>query len=294
MKTLLTGATGLFGPYLARALAAAGHETVAVGRSALPRSTDWVECDLTDPAATKELFARVDPELVVHAAALTNVDLCERDPELADAVNRGTTATLAKLAGAAGSRLVLVSTDSVFDGTRGGYVEEDPTNPLNSYARSKLAAEHELAELESSLVVRTNFFGLSGRGHGLAEWLLRELRAGNEIVGFADVVFTPLYCGTVAELVVELASSGENGMLHLGAGDAVSKLEFALLVADVFGFDRTLVKSGSLDDVGLTAPRPHDTSLISTRAEHLLGRGMPLVAEGVAALRAESLVAAVT
>ena len=113
MRVLLTGATGLFGPYLARALTGAGHEVSLTGLSAAAGETH--RCDLTDPAATAQLFATTRPELVLHAAALTNVDLCERDPELADRVNRGTTATLAMLCEQGDRRLVFISTDSVFD-----------------------------------------------------------------------------------------------------------------------------------------------------------------------------------
>lgn len=143
----------------------------------------------------------------------------------------------------------------------------------------------------NALIARTNFFGRSSRGHGLVEWLLRELRAGNEIVGFSDVIFSPQYCGTAAELLAELAASDARGLVHLGASDSVNKYEFALLVAEAYGLDRDLIRDGRLAEVPLIAPRPHDTSLVVTRAERLLGHPMPTIAEGISRLLAEQLVA---
>ena len=181
-------------------------------------------------------------------------------------------------------RLVFISTDSVFDGTRGHYRESDMPGPLNAYARSKLAAERVVETIRNGLAIRTNFFGRNPRGAGLAEWLLRELGSGREITGFADVVFSPLHCVEAADLVVALATTEATGVLHLGASDAVSKLDFALLVADRFGLDRSLVRSGNLADGDLAAARPLDTSLVSERASALLRRALPTVADGVAGL----------
>lgn len=286
-RALVTGATGLLGPHLRDAVVRSGLEATFVGHSAVPPDlADHVSCDLTVRADVESLWADVRPELVLHAAALTNVDLCESDPELADAVNRGTAATLAALAARDGARIVLVSTDAVFDGNRGNYAEEDETAPVNAYARSKLAAEQELQPAQDHLIVRTNFFGRSERGHGLAEWLLRELGDGRPIVGFADVVFSPLDCDTLAGLLVELALGHTRGILHLGSSDATTKLEFAHGIARAYGFDPGLVTPGLLADVSLHAPRPHDTSLATRRAVEVLGRQLPSVDDGIAAMRA--------
>jgi len=281
MTVLLTGATGLFGPYIAAALQARGCDTALAGLSAAAGDTH--RADLTDEAQARALVDDVGPSMIIHAAALTNVDLCERDPALAERVNRGTTATLARLADEGGTRLVFISTDSVFDGTRGEYRESDEPRPLNVYARTKLEAESEVTRV-GGLAVRMNFFGRNPRGAGLAEWLIRELGAGKEITGFADVVFSPLECSAAAELLVALAHTEAAGVLHLGAADAASKLAFALLVADAFGFERALVRPGRLSDGSLDAARPLNTSLVSDRAAGLLERALPTVADGVASL----------
>lgn len=278
MKVLLTGASGLLGGYLEPALRGTGADVVPVSHTTPPR-TGWMRCDLTDTAATIDLLERVAPELIIHAAALTNVDLCDAQPQLADKVNRRTTELLAS----GGARIVLVSTDSVFDGSRGSYSESDDPAPVNEYARSKLRAEEHVSTAASGISIRTNFFGRSTRDHGLAEWMLRELRAGREIIGFEDVVFSPLYCRDAARAIAEIATSDETGVLHLG-GEAVNKYEFGVLVANHHGLDARLVRRGSIADVTLKALRPLNTSLDSTRAESLLGRAFPGIVDSVVAM----------
>lgn len=285
VKVLLTGASGLLGGYLEPALRATGADVTPVSHTTPPRP-GGVACDLTDARATVQLLERFAPDVIVHAAALTNVDQCEAQPAVADSVNRRSTELLA----AAGTRVVLVSTDSVFDGTRGRYSEDDTPAPLNEYARSKLRAERHVLDTEHGICVRTNFFGRSSRGHGLAEWLLRELGAGREVVGFEDVVISPLYCRDAAKALAEIALGDSAGLLHLGGG-AVNKYAFGVLLAERFGFDRSLVRRGSIHDVNLRAPRPLDTSLDSSRAESLLGRALPSIEESVAAMTSDEFAA---
>lgn len=286
-RVLITGASGLLGGYLVRAARSRSLDAAfASGTTPGGHDPRWSSLDLTGERAVADLWDRMHPDLVIHAAALTNVDLCERDPALADAVNRGAVELLARQAAAHGARLVQISTDSVFDGSRGGYSETDEPAPVNVYARTKVAAEQEAATVDDHLVVRTNFFGRSSRGHGLAEWLLGELAAGKPIVGFSDVVFSPLYCGDFAELLLDLALGDERGILHLGGSGSVSKLEFAKLIAAAYGFDPSLVQPGRLADADLTAPRPLNTSLAVDRAERVLGRSLPPIESGIAAMRA--------
>lgn len=281
MKVLLTGASGLLGNYLDPALRAAGATLIPVSYTT-PPGVDGVSCDLTDAKATAELLDRVNPDVIVHGAALTNVDLCESQPDLADRVNRLSTELLA----AANTRLVLVSTDSVFDGARGNYSETDTPAPVNEYARSKLRAEEHVLSTPRGVCIRTNFFGRSRRGHGLAEWLLREFGAGRELVGFEDVVFSPLYCRDAAEAIAEIALGDARGVLHLG-GETVNKYDFGVLVAERHGFDPSLIRRGSITDATLRAPRPLNTSLDSSRARAVLGRTLRGFEEAVAAMADE-------
>jgi dTDP-4-dehydrorhamnose reductase len=276
VKVLLTGASGLLGEYLAPALRVAGATVVPASHTTpVPGG---IKCDLTNRTGTAQLLEEVAADVIVHAAALTDVDRCEAEPGVADSVNRLSTELLVE----SGARLVFISTDSVFDGTRGDYSEDDTPAPINEYARSKLRAEQHVLE-GGGLCVRTNFFGRSGRGHGLAEWLLRELGAGREVVGFEDVVISPLYCRDAAAALAELKLGEITGILHLG-GDPVNKYDFGVVVAQKYGLDSSLVRRGSVADVNFRAPRPLDTSLDSSRVENVLGRPLGGLQEAVAAM----------
>jgi len=202
----------------------------------------------------------------------------------ADRVNRVSTSLLAEYARVRGARLVYVSTDSVFDGQRGKYVESDDPNPLNEYARSKLRGERAAAEAGDHLVVRTNLFGRSERGTGLVEWVLRELTAGRTIVGFADVVFSPLNCADLAKRLVELAEGQQRGLIHVGSSDEISKLAFADHVAGAYGLNRSLIRPGLLADAQFRVRRPRNTSLDTTLAATVLASPLPTIRESIDAM----------
>jgi dTDP-4-dehydrorhamnose reductase len=286
-SVLVTGATGLLGSHLVAALDDR-EDVVFVGHANVPPGDRrFVACDLTDAVAVAGLVRDHAPRLVVNCAALTNVDTCESQPGLAEAINTVAPARLAALGVATGFRLVQISTDSVFDGTDGPYAEADATAPLNEYAGSKLAGERGVAAAGGDhLILRTTFFGRSPTGSGLADWLIRELGAGRSVTGFEDVRFSPLDAATLVGCVLELAASRVQGTLHLGASDAVSKLAFALLVASEYGFDPGLVRAGRLADAKLDAPRPLDTALDTRAAAAALGRALPTVGECVARMLA--------
>ena len=193
---LVTGASGLLGANLVLTALDRGMPVMAVSNRVPFRHPDAesASLDVRDADAVRAVVARVRPDVVVHTAALTDVDACEGDPALAHAVNAHAPGVLARAAAEAGARLVHVSTDAVFDGQRGGYTEADPTSPVNVYARTKLDGERAvLAASPDHLVVRTTLFGWNAQPKkSLAEWVLGRLDAGERVPGFTDAVFAPL------------------------------------------------------------------------------------------------------
>lgn len=271
---LVTGAAGLLGANLRVRAADAGWRVVGLTRR---------DAELTDAEQVRRALARERPRLVVHAAAMTNVDECERDPARARRDNVDAAAVVARACAEAGTGLIHVSTDSVFDGERGRYKESDPARPLNVYARTKLEAEGEvLAALPAALVLRTNFYGWSpGAKPSLAEGVLRALREGRQYRGFADVFFTTLLVDDLCEWALEAWGRGASGVLHLAGGERCSKFEFARSLAREFGLDEALVKASSIADLSLPALRPRDPSLDCSRAEGIVARRLPGVLEGL-------------
>jgi dTDP-4-dehydrorhamnose reductase len=193
------------------------------------------------------------------------------------------TFNIALAANRIGARVIYVSTDSVFDGTIGNYSEADTPKPLNTYSTTKAAAERVVTNLcENFAVVRTNFYGFNRRGVGFFNWLIQNLRAAQPISAFHDIVFSPLEVRNLSDAIAELAASHHVGTVHLGSRTAISKYAFACEVAKMLGKDPSrLVKKASVDDAGLAAPRPKNTSLNSSLALSLLRVELLDVPDGI-------------
>ncbi|MEM3893572.1 MAG: dTDP-4-dehydrorhamnose reductase [Thermofilum sp.] len=280
MRILVTGGTGLLGYHLVKAFAARGHEVHATHHRAQPPSLEGVEwrfLDLEDAPSVKGLVGRVEPEVIVHAAAYTDVDGCEVDRELAYRVNYLATLHLARAALEAGSYLIYVSTDYVFDGERGGYREGDAPNPVNYYGLSKLLGEVAVSSVlpERSLTVRVSgLYGYSPAGKknfGLIA--LEKLVRGEPVSAFEDQFLSPTYVPFLAERLVGAAERGVTGVLHL-AGERLSRFDFALRLAELLGADRGLVRAVPMSSARLVARRPRDSSLDTSRAA-ALGLALP-------------------
>jgi dTDP-4-dehydrorhamnose reductase len=252
------------------------------------RQVTSVALDARDTKGCVELFRQVRPNWVLNAAALTDVDYCEQHPDEATQVNSMAAEGLALAARDVGAGFVQISTDSVFDGTRGGYRETDPTRPLNAYARSKVEAEERvLTASPHSLIIRTNFFGWgTGLKASYSEWLLTKLAAADPFPVFSDVSFNPLLTNTVATMVLDLTEQQHRGVVHLGSREPCTKLEFARKLAEIFGFDTTqAIRPTPIHAVSLRAPRPRQTSLNIRLAERLLSTSMPEIEGELVRLR---------
>ncbi|HUQ98903.1 MAG TPA: SDR family oxidoreductase [Gemmatimonadaceae bacterium] len=282
---LVTGAAGFLGTNVLRAAAAQGREVVAavrVGHTSVP-TAGLVHADLTDKAVVREMIASVRPQWVLNCAALANLDECEKNPTKARAMNATAPANIAAACAEFGARLVQISTDSVFDGNRGMYSEDDIPSPVNIYASSKLEGERAVRRaLPGALVVRTNFIGLPVKsGAGLADWIAGSIEGGTPIEGFGDVIFSPLLATTLAERLFNMMDAGLHGLYHLGASDSISKYHLAVLIASEMGINDAAILRTSLSEKPMTVRRPLNTSLISRRAERALGNRMPTVNDAV-------------
>lgn len=271
MRLLVTGATGLLGPHLLEHLASVG-EVVGVARS----GADEV-CDLTDVAATARLLARVRPDVVVHAAGLTDVDRCEREPEAATAQNELAAASLVSAADAS-TLLVGVSTDQVYGSAGAPHAEADVA-PVNVYGRTKLAGERALATHPAHLVLRTNMFGPSrtpGRA-SLSDFVVDALTTGQPVTFFTDVLFSPLHLATLSELVGRCVRAGLSGTFNAGSRQGRSKHDFGMAIAAHRGLPTDGVTAGRSTDLPGRAPRPLDLRLDVRALEAAIGIVMPLL-----------------
>jgi dTDP-4-dehydrorhamnose reductase len=245
-------------------------------------------CDLTNSGAIAKLLSECGPSLVVHCAAATNVDWCESHPQEAMRMNAQAAGDLAAQASSVGAGFVYISTDAVFDGISGGYVESDAAAPQNWYARGKLAGEESvLRAMPDALVLRVNIYGWNLQAkNSLAEWVLLRLERGDPVPGFYDTTFSPVLANDLAGWILRLVDSGCKGIYHAGSSDHASKYEFAREIARVFQLDETLVKKTLLEASALTAPRPRNTWLRADKIIQVLGHPMPTIRQGLERFRA--------
>jgi len=241
--------------------------------------------DLQDHSRTHQVMARLEPDVLVHCAARTDIDGQEKDREGAQRSNVLTTDALLESLREASTKVVFISTDSVYSGSRGPYGEEDATDPRNWYGHTKLEAERLVAARPGSLILRTNIFGWNIQDKlSLGEWFLANLRAGNTVTGFTDAICSTLYTFSFAEILDLCLSRNISGLYNLATRDAWSKYRFGQELARIFRLDPGCVHAGSLDDVPFTAQRGKDLSLDVGKLEQALGgHSMPTSMESLQA-----------
>ena len=246
MRVLVTGAKGQLGVELLDVL---GRQHDVVG-------LDLPELDITSAEATR-VIADTRPAWVVHAAAWTDVDGCERDPERALLVNGEGTRRVAEACRAVGAGLVYLSTDYVFDGRKGApYLEADPVSPLSAYARSKVAGEDAVrANAPRWAITRTAWlFGVSGKN--FVKTIVEKAAAGGPLRVVDDQVGSPTYARDLAEAIAELVSRELSGIYHLTNAGSCSWCAFTRAILEEAGLAHVAVAPMTTAELGRPAPRP--------------------------------------
>jgi len=274
VRLLVFGAGGMLG----RALVAE-----AKAREWVVYGATHAEVDVADGDAVRAAVGAFAPELVVNAAALTQVDRCESEREQAFRVNAEGAGTIASACAAAGARLIQVSTDYVFDGTaRAPIPETAEPGPLSVYGASKLEGERRAAGSGAAvLLVRTS--GVFGRGGAnFVDTVTRRLRAGDELRVVDDQLTAPTYAPFLARAIADLGESGATGIVHYRNREPLSWFELARAVADELGSAGVVEPTGSAE-VARPARRPAYSVLAVDRFESIVGRPVELWRDGVRA-----------
>ena len=253
MTLLVTGGTGYLGGELVRQ---------AARRSEHPR------LELLDPVTVRRGFEAVRPSAVIHTAYRQD------DPR----VTVGGSAAVAEAAAAVGARLIHISTDLVFDGTkREPYTEDDEPNPLDDYGRSKLEAERRVLGLHpDALVVRTSLLVGREQPGRHEQAVLEAARGEREMTFFEDEWRSPILVSDLAAALLELVGTDVTGILHVAGADAVSRYELACMIATAHGLPADRLRRGRIADSGLE--RAANCVLDSGRARALLRAPPPGVA----------------
>ncbi len=262
-KMLITGVSGLLGNNLALYFKKKFEVTgIYCNHKVDIEGVKTVGADFRSFDNTVRLIKEVMPEIIINCAALALPDLCEIKKELAEQLNIRLVANIVNAIKGSNIKFIHISTDMVFDGKKGDYVETDEVNPINFYGKTKYKGEIEGLRYDNTIVARTNIFGRNIIDkHCLAEWIINELSNGRQITGFTDAIFSSIYTMELAKLLDTAVEKDIRGIYHFASRDSLSKYEFAVKIAQAFNLDIGLIRKGSIDDFHFTARRPKNLSL---------------------------------
>jgi dTDP-4-dehydrorhamnose reductase len=290
MKVLLvTGGNGLLGSAIVRA-ASSTFEVYATycHHASGTQQCEFVKLDLKDKQQTHQVLRKIKPQVVFHTAALRSIDYCEEHPEEAWAVNDIGTENAVLASKECKARFIHISTESVFDGNKGMYSEDDVPNPITVYGKTKLEAEKKVKQLTDYVVVRTSaLYGWSLFGKSIAEWALAELREQKPIMMFTDSFFSPTLVENLAQALLEMANLNWSGILNIAGSERCSRFDFAKELARTFELNGELVLPSTLAESQLRVPRPRDLSLNASKASALLGTRLLNISDGLTWFKSE-------
>lgn len=284
-KMLITGISGLLGNNLAYYFK--NKYTVLGVYNSHPVVIEdvWTEkADIFSEVSFKKIVNDFDPDVLIHCAALANIDLCESDHEFADRINVYGTRIVAESIRGKKTKMVYISSDSVYEGNKGNFSEKDQVNPQNYYGLSKYKGELESLNAKNSLILRTNFFGWNiQKKFSIAEWILHELSNSKQIKGFRDVFFSSIYTFDWAKILDTAIDHDLVGVFNCGCSTSLSKYEFALRIAGHFGLDESLIQPISIDNFKVQAKRGKNLTLDVNELKKALSYDLPLINESIGA-----------
>lgn len=296
MKILITGSNGLLGQKVVQALAADPEVTcvaTSLGANRLPASPDYsyYSMDIRREGEVEQVFAATRPDRVIHTAAMTNVDACEQDQELCDALNLQGLENIMQACAQHQAHLTHLSTDFIFDGAAGPYAEDAQAAPLSYYGWSKLKGEELLAQSKLSYaIVRTVLvYGVAQEmsRSNIVLWAKQALEAEKPMQVVNDQFRSPTLAEDLAQGCILAAKQRAEGIYHLSGPDQMSVLELVERVADFWQLDKSRLTAVSSQTLSQAAKRPPRTGFIIDKARQKLGYQPHSFEEGLALVDAQ-------
>ena len=272
MKFLVTGSAGLIGSQIVKDLVQQNHTVYSCYHDQKPLQGIPIPLDLSDENKIIKTLQEIKPDRIIHLAAMTGVDLCETEQELATIINTKSTEILARQAAKQNIFFLYVSTDYVFDGINGMKKEDDATNPLGFYGKSKLEGELVLNKLASNwCIARTSTpFGIHSTKKSFPLWIKENLEAKKEIPVLIDQFTSPTYIPNLSKMLIEITTRQITGILHVSGATRISRYALAELVAHKLNLDKNLLIPTKIDSMNWKSQRPKDSSLdVSFATENL-------------------------
>lgn len=292
MKILVTGANGLLGQHLVKQLLEKGYTVIATGRGEARINFEgrgghytYLPMDIADANSVETVMSAVKPDVMVHAAAMTQVDVCERDPELCERINVTGTAQVLVDAEQYCQQFIYISTDFVFDGETGNYKEEDDLKPISYYGFTKMQAEAitETSAIPWAIVRTCLVYGntLQGTRSNIITWVKESLEQGKPIKVVADQWRTPTYVGDLAKGIVLIIEKQASGIFHISGKDLLTPYAMAVQTADLFQLDNSKIEQVDASTFTQPGKRPPKTGFVIEKARAVLGYEPVSFAEGL-------------
>lgn len=294
MKSILiTGASGFVGGHVVDRLSTTEAVTAQYrNRRYAGQFPNGICLDLTRIDELQGLLESLHPNVILHTAAMSNLDQCEKEPDTAHKINVLVPKVLAEYAHSSGNRFIHLSSDMVFDGQKGGYREGDPVAPLSVYGRTKVESEDAVLDgCDHALVVRTAL--IYGRpalgGQSFSTWIEGRLQNHQTVPLYPDQFRSPIWVETLADLLIELIDRPVYGILHVGSSNRIDRYTFGQQLCRAGGYDSSLLQAVSMYARPVTAPRPQDVSLNTDLAASLLSTPLPDTQTALDQMMASSL-----
>ncbi len=298
MKVLVTGSNGLLGQKIIKNYSNnLDFEIVATGRGEnrihSVSGFKYIKLDITDRLEVLEVIGSEKPDVIIHTAAMTNVDQCEEDPIGCEELNIEAVKNIVEASEAVNAHLIHLSTDFIFDGEEGPYTEEDLPNPISHYGKSKLMAEVivQKAQCKWSIARTVLVIGVTeGMSRSnIVLWAKGALGQGREIPVVNDQFRTPTLAEDLADGCMAIAKTGETGIFNISGEEYLSILEIVEAIADYYGFDKSLIKPVSSETLNQKAKRPPKTGFILTKAKEKLNYKPHTLLESIDLIESQSL-----
>lgn len=279
MKFFITGGSGLLGQRLATV--ANNSDELVLSHNSNP-TEDTVKCDITNEEEVEKVILKNEPDVIIHCAAMTNVDLCEDEIDKAYKINGDGSGNMAKAAEKIGAKIIYVSTDFVFDGEKGYYKENDTTNPLGIYAKSKYEGELQVQKYSTDWAIArvSVLYGWHER-QNFTTWVIDQLRNNNPINIVTDQINSPTLADNAAEAMFEIAKQNKNGIFHTAGNDVISRFDFTKKIAEEFNLDESLIHPTTSKQFVQKAPRPKNSSLNVEKVKKELNMQMETCSESL-------------
>lgn len=291
-RILIFGSNGMLGQRLSEFFSKNSLEllTSSIEEKSYIESLDYIQCDITDRNKTKKIIYDFCPDFIINAAAFTNVDLSETERETAWKVNVKAVEYMAEAARIIDAHIIHFSTDYIFDGRNGPYLETAMPNPLGYYGRTKLASENVLKLYAvKHTIIRTNvLYGPAKFGRpDFVKWVVNSLKENKTIKIVTDQINNPTYIDDLVQAVDKIIESKREGIYNIGGREFLSRFEFTQIIADYFSLDKNLIIPITTAELNQPARRPLKSGLITIKAQSEFGYRAHSVYEALEEMKKE-------